>query len=58
MFAAELASIRRKETERAITSLQTYLPRSLFDFMTAPCGASSTIGPNFWRFRTYFFNPG
>jgi hypothetical protein len=46
MFAAELAAIRRKNTERAITGPQTYLRRSLLDFMTAPCGPSSTIGPN------------
>jgi len=45
--AAELASIRRKDTERAITGPQTYLPRSFLDFMIAPAGPSSTIDPNF-----------
>jgi hypothetical protein len=56
--AAELASIRRKDTESAITDPQMYLPRSLLDFIIAPFRPSSTIGFNFWKLRAYFFNLG
>ena len=56
--AAELAFIRRKDNESAITGPQTDFPRSLLDFIIAPFRPSTIIGFNFWKLRTYFFNPG
>jgi hypothetical protein len=38
---AELAPIRRKATERAMTGPQTYLAKSLLDFIIAPFRPSS-----------------
>src|SRR6201993_64871 len=55
MFAAELASIRRRDTERAITSPQTYLPRSLLDFMTAPGGTRIDNRPELLEISHLFF---